>query len=941
MSDTIRWLHLSDFHVGKDKYGQICLFEYLLNFVEEKCEEEFFPDFVVITGDVGYSGKGAEYFEFMDKFLVPLDEVLSKFGLSQIFIVPGNHDVDCSKVPTAMRHGVLKRFEDFFDTDSKGKERREILFKRFDNFAENDLSTTGGKWVHAQEGSYNLLINIRGIKVGILGLNTAWLSDKEGNDFRNITPGKHIVEEGLKKLGQCDLKIVLGHHPIDWYIPEEHKPISALFSRHNVIYLHGHGHQSSARILEGAGNSFLSVQSGSAFQERENEQLTNGFILSEYDTSKGNIYFEPYKWSKNEQIWKIDSEAFPEPYHIRGTEKWCVSIPGRESDIRPPSFLGIPDGWINIERNFIDSHRTTLDKERVLKFFDGSVPRWGEALCDEIPKREIVDKLIKTIEAGGKERTTQVTLLLGASGEGKTLAILQTICRLVSSGLWEVIWHNDSDKKFIDNIAKRLPKKEEKMWLIVSDVADIIAEAAFQELQDVKYGKRNDIHFLFCCRDTDWYASKGHNLKWDMHAVFKEEHLRGLSRKDAVNIVKAWGQYGEEGLKHLSGYDVRTAANLLIEAATSEIESRPEDGAFLGAMLRVRYADDLKKHIHDLLLRLKRIDAPGGDLLHAFCYISAMHAENLNFLSKVVLSEVLHCNGNDIKNKIINPLGDEAAGTIASMNIQTRHRAIAETSVEILSNKFNIDFDEIYAELVVSAMRSYSKNEFVPNLHGWRYLSDYFFDRDFHERAIYLAKMAQKEDSSDPFLITKLSSLLRKAGQPEMGAKIFRSSRIKIEDRGFFVEWATNERILENYALAVWLFSISLNDVTAIRRQNNRDSLYSLTGLVISFGSLYNNYNNEDFIFAKCAAAFIATHLRLEHEDVIYFNNAIRECASLNIYTNSLNEAFKYLLKGIERVYEYFEISISELPKWLPSACAFSFDGLKLLIGMSPEVKKD
>ena len=53
MSTPIRWLHLSDFHVGKDDYAQKRLFEKILEHIAEREA----PDLVSVTGDIANNGQ--------------------------------------------------------------------------------------------------------------------------------------------------------------------------------------------------------------------------------------------------------------------------------------------------------------------------------------------------------------------------------------------------------------------------------------------------------------------------------------------------------------------------------------------------------------------------------------------------------------------------------------------------------------------------------------------------------------------------------------------------------------------------------------------------------------------------------------------------------------------------------------------------------------------
>ncbi len=60
-SSTIRWLHLSDFHVGKDAYAQHRIIEHIHHHVREAVAEKGTPNFVFVTGDLAQSGKDQEY----------------------------------------------------------------------------------------------------------------------------------------------------------------------------------------------------------------------------------------------------------------------------------------------------------------------------------------------------------------------------------------------------------------------------------------------------------------------------------------------------------------------------------------------------------------------------------------------------------------------------------------------------------------------------------------------------------------------------------------------------------------------------------------------------------------------------------------------------------------------------------------------------------------
>ncbi|MCW2248905.1 putative MPP superfamily phosphohydrolase [Azospirillum fermentarium] len=73
----IRWLHLSDCHVGSQEYGAHKLFKETAAFVRQRRETTGWePDLVFLTGDIAYSGQADQYEQAKAELLAPLDEAL-------------------------------------------------------------------------------------------------------------------------------------------------------------------------------------------------------------------------------------------------------------------------------------------------------------------------------------------------------------------------------------------------------------------------------------------------------------------------------------------------------------------------------------------------------------------------------------------------------------------------------------------------------------------------------------------------------------------------------------------------------------------------------------------------------------------------------------------------------------------------------------------------
>ncbi|MCP4696711.1 MAG: hypothetical protein GY862_07670, partial [Gammaproteobacteria bacterium] len=455
--------------------------------------------------------------------------------------------------------------------------------------------------------------------------------------------------------------------------------------------------------------------------------------------------------------------------------------------------------------------------------------------------------------------------LLGAGGEGKSTAFLQIIEAVLQSGkFWQVLHRRSDntplDKKMIDELPK-----DGRHWLIASDDADLIAEDVYRIARDLQSNGCGDVHFLLSARHTDWRNTKVSPPQWEHLPGYHERELRGLDDEDAARIVDAWSVYHEQGLGRLAGLSKQDAVKKLVAETRSE-KSR-EDGAFLGALLRLRFGEQLKAHVKKLLDRLQeRKILPGENsntLLHAFAYIAAMHAENKLFLSKLVLAKALGIEQGKLRSKVLWPLGEEAAADVAGEMVFTRHRAIAETALDILANTlyYDVELDDIYVDLVSTAEELSQTGHFIIALEKWRYLSDHFFNKSNPALAIRLAQALVQAAKTDSFFRVKLAQLFRKAGQPEQALRVFRDAPQPDNNRSFFHEWATAEGNEGNRALNVWLDAVSLADETAKKPPDNKTAALCFAGFGLACRELFEAYNKPVFIQGCGAAAQLGLSL--------------------------------------------------------------------------------
>lgn len=938
-SRTVRWLHLSDFHVGKDDYATRKMFGYILAHARKRKDEGFVPDLLFLTGDLANKGLVAEYETFWQEFVWPLQEVIGGEINKHTFAIPGNHDVDRKKFPAISREDIAKADSRYLDPTEEGATlRAEMLTPRFKSYLDNDCSATKGAFA-TPEGAFARCVPIHGHGVGIVGINTAWLS-KDDNDIRQLTPGKLLLEKALDHIAPAKLRIVLGHHPIDWLRTDQQRPIKSLLGQHHVLYLHGHLHGAWAEPTYGGGQSYLAIQSGAAFQAREGEKWRNGLLWGEADLDVGEVRLQPRHWSAVHQAWMLDAEAFHDSH--RQGDWWHYPLPTAQS--KKINYASIapqaqpPKGWAILKAEELAPHCADLDANTALRFFDGAVPDWPSALSSSIPRREIVGRLVDDFREAEGAGGPIVTLLLAAGCEGKTTALLQAAHGVVKDRQdWRILQRRDeSQPLLVDEILLVLSKGFH--WLLVLDESDRIASDLFTLLKRLPRELHGRVHALLACRDSDWRSSEADNLDWRSLANFHRQQLVGLGSKDAQAIVEAWQCYGDEGLGDLARVPDGKRAETLETKAKEE--AKTQSGAFFGALLAVRNGADLRNHAQLLLERLgQRKIRSGGTLRDALAFIAAMHAEELEFLSRPVLAQALGCPLDRLHRDVLVPLGQESAATTTSSFIFTRHRHIAETLVSVLEQDFGEDVGQLFVRLGEAALTAFNNNVFVLKLGQWRFgVSDHFFAKGHHEVAFRIARAVLACEPAQLQTRTHLANLHRRAKDPKQAIRIFREKPGQVQGgRGFYHEWGVAEGECGNQAESAMLESFSLSDQCPDNLVDNDQAKKGLASLGVTFGELYDAYAHSIFRDARMAISVIGQTLRLDTVTKGYFQKYARESAIQGSPQFDLTQAFQLLQAGtIAAVVG----PIPTLSHLLPKPDELTFSGLEQLVGHSQHIRR-
>ena len=849
MASNIRWLHLSDFHVGKDLYEQKRLFAEILSEVERwKTQKNFVPDYVFITGDIANKGLKKEYEAFRKEFLVPLQE---KFNVDTVVIpIPGNHDIERPSPDMLDHSAAFKSPSKFFDASKEGKTARDQVLPRFKHYKK--LMAASGMspdWLASNDGAAVHTRTLSGVQVGVVGLNTAWLC-KGDLDKDWLSPGYRIVEAALKKIKTCPIKIVLGHHPLTWWAETEERNIRRLFADFNVIYLHGHKHKAEGRFEEGGVDQFLVLQAGAAFQSREESLWVNGFSWGELDTVAAEVRISPWRWVNRE--WRPDVDSITLKRRIDSTDWWRFPAPGMQAQHRPDPLAG----WQLLNAEKLASFAREVTPADAQRFFDGAEPDWALAMSPHFPIREQAKNLLyRVVNFKGEDRP-QVALVLGPTAEGKSMALRQVVAAVVHANPdLQVLWHQN-DTAGIDVQAFEKTLTADQRWLVATDHGDLMGSNLVNLAQSLKRAGRSNVQFVMAAHDSDWRIAKGNTVPWNSFARFEEAHLSGLSNADAAALANTWLYFGSDVCEQSwQNLPPDLLAEKLFEAAK---EDGLNEGALFGALLTLRHGRDLHAHVRGLLQKLDGINLEaGGTVGDAFRLIAAMHAEGLDFLSSTVLQESMNCDRATLRRDILRPLTAEAAAS-GGTYLRTRHRRIALATIEICKAD-DEDVEQLYISLVGSAiLLRRIKGEWLQELSEWEYsLSDHFWKTGQKELAVRIATKMLDVVPDNSHYAVNLAKFKRESRNPKGAIQVLQSVRPPKTDRGFWTEWGTASGMLDDFLSNAALHAFSISDDLSTTPPTIEHSKQTLAGLAKAFEALYVAQGHPELHRARAACAWL------------------------------------------------------------------------------------
>jgi len=306
----IKIIQFSDFHLESENLDikKKNLLSALLLDLEQYFEEN--NTIFVFTGDCIDKG-GASFenqvnaFSFFERHFI--NPILEKFkvGKERFFFVPGNHDSFRNKVDTFRELGLKQKLSEIHEINQfikNVKEGGENIpriepYKKFEQSFYNEIENKS-----LSQFDSNFTIKLNGINVGVACLNTSWrcCDDK---DSGNLLIGESQILNAIDFLQECEIKIALGHHPIDWLLIADKNVIKPILEREFDFYLYGHTHQISASYSETFyGKIYYNNACATLADHNIDKNFDNGYNIIERNSKSLKISYRKYNQAKNRFI---------------------------------------------------------------------------------------------------------------------------------------------------------------------------------------------------------------------------------------------------------------------------------------------------------------------------------------------------------------------------------------------------------------------------------------------------------------------------------------------------------------------------------------------------------------------------------------------------------------------------------------------------------------
>ncbi len=384
----LSFIHLADIHFDKNSGDPHDLDEDIRNELLRDIDQNVIskigtPDAIFVCGDISFSANSTEY-DTAKVFLFELCDKL-KINKTQVFCVPGNHDVD-RNIPMSSEGflTIQEKIETATNIDEQiVKYHRDTIFNNslfehihsYNSFASLfrcNISVDKPVWTEDFTLNDNTYLRI-------IGLNSVIISNHNDTLERRMIIGANQIpknEDNVTYLSLC-------HHPHECLV-DRHQIINKINQRIK-IQLYGHKHVHSLNIV----NDNLIIGAGATHPSRSEKEWIPRYnwltISTICDEGKSNLVVKVFP-----RLFSKDSQSFEPDYNSCGGNEFkqfflkhqCKNGIKIESSNKQKSRIKEEDDDTTVEKDIMADLKSISDREIAYDFFSLSYVLRHKLLSD-------------------------------------------------------------------------------------------------------------------------------------------------------------------------------------------------------------------------------------------------------------------------------------------------------------------------------------------------------------------------------------------------------------------------------------------------------------------------------------------------------------------------------------------------------------------------------
>lgn len=368
--------------------------------------------FMVISGDIAYSGKVEEYNQAM-KFIDNVKNKVESYSKKKInfIIIPGNHDCNYKVKNKKVREKLIKSIQQNKYSTIDGDIVDQCCAAQNNIFDFIRRYQDKNKIFHSDKLIWILNYKINKFNIIFNCYNTSWVSQKNEQPGKMFFPVKKLPEKCFKY--KADLIISVLHHSFNWQIPRNSRELSTHLEETSDLVLTAHEHEFSKYKKDDHEGNYTEIIEGSVLQEHGDDSKSE-FNVIKIDVKNKTLIPLNYKW--NGELYAPSSRTY-KPLSYERSKRLSKKV--FEINSRTENYLNDPGA------KFSHPHKTELILDDIFIF-----PNMRNINIDkikDIPKEPLSSEALCKINKSGNK-----ILLIGSEKSGKS-----SLCKILYKHYYE------------------------------------------------------------------------------------------------------------------------------------------------------------------------------------------------------------------------------------------------------------------------------------------------------------------------------------------------------------------------------------------------------------------------------------------------------------------------------------------------------------------------